>query len=176
LKQIEKDINEEMQKIFAAPPAQDELERVRTQIFAGFVRGAERIGGFGGKSDILARSEVFEGSPDAYKASLDRMAAATTVNLQQAGKRWLSDGVYTLEIVPFRMRRPLNKPSIEARCRNRLKVPNRSFPQFQRAKLSNGLELVVAERHSVPVVDMNLLVDAGYASDQFAQPVRPSFR
>jgi len=170
LKQIEKDINEEMQKIFAAPPAQDELERVRTQIFAGFVRGAERIGGFGGKSDILARSEVFEGSPDAYKASLDRMAAATTVNLQQAGKRWLSDGVYTLEIVPF----PDAKASEQAVDRSQMPKPvegaEPKFPAVQRAKLSNGLELVVAERHSVPVVDMNLLVDAGYASDQFAQP------
>ena len=170
LKQIEKGINEEMQKIFAAPPAQDELERVRTQIFARFVRGAERIGGFGGKSDILARSEVFEGSPDAYKSSLDRMAAATTADVQQAGKRWLSDGVYTLEIIPY----PNYQASETAVDRKQMPKPGEGpepkFPATQRAKLSNGLDIVVAERHSVPVVDMNLLVDAGYASDQFAQP------
>ena len=170
LKQIEKGINEEMQKIFAAPPAQDELERVRTQIFAQFVRGAERIGGFGGKSDILARSEVFGGSPDSYKLSLDRMAAATTADLQQAGKRWLSDGVYTLEIVPY----PNVQASGVAVDRSQMPQPGEGpeprFPAMQRAKLSNGLEIVVAERRSVPVVDMNLLVDAGYASDQFGQP------
>ena len=170
LKQIEKGINEEMQKLFAAPPAQDELERVRTQIFAQFVRGAERIGGFGGKSDILARSEVFEGSPDAYKKSLERMAGATTANLQQAGKRWLSDGVYTLEVLPF----PQAEATQTAVDRSQMPKPGEGaepkFPAMQRAKLSNGLEVVVAERHSVPVVDMNLLVDAGYASDQFAQP------
>ena len=57
---IEKAVNEEMQKLFVVPPAQDELDRVKTQIFAQFIRGAERIGGFGGKSDILARSQVFE--------------------------------------------------------------------------------------------------------------------
>ena len=170
LKQIEKGINEEMQKLFAAPPAQDELERVRTQIFAQFVRGAERIGGFGGKSDILARSEVFGGSPDSYKQSLNRMAAATAADLQQAGKRWLSDGVYTLEIVPY--------PNLEASQSvvDRSKMPTPGigpepkFPVTQRAKLSNGLEVIVAERHAVPVVNLNLLVDAGYASDQFAQP------
>src|SRR5688500_3028583 len=98
---IEKAVNEEMQKLFAAPPAQDELERVRTQIFAQFIRGAERIGGFGGKSDILARSQVFGASPDSYKQSLNRMASATTADLQSAGKRWLSDGVYNLEIHPY---------------------------------------------------------------------------
>ena len=170
LKQIEKGINEEMQKLFSAPPSQDELERVRTQIFARFVRGAERIGGFGGKSDILARSEVFAGTPEAYKTSLERMAAATTADLQQAGKRWLFDGVYTLEILPY----PNFQASEAAVDRSKMPSPGEGpepkFPATQRAKLSNGLEIVVAERHSVPVVDMNLLVDAGYASDQFAQP------
>ena len=34
---------------------------------ARFIRGIERIGGFGGKSDILARSQVFGDSPDAYQ-------------------------------------------------------------------------------------------------------------
>ncbi len=170
LKQIEKGINEEMQKLFASPPSQDELERVRTQIFAQFIRGAERIGGFGGKSDILARSEVFGGSPDFYKASLKRMADATTADLQQAGKRWLSDGVYTLEIHPY----PNYQATETAVDRSQMPKPGEGvepkFPAFQRAKLSNGLEVVVASRHSVPVINMNLLVDAGYASDQFAQP------
>jgi zinc protease len=170
LKQIEKDIDEEMQKLFAAPAAQDELERVRTHIFANFIRGAERIGGFGGKSDILASSEVFGGSPDSYKESLNRMAAATTANLQQAGKRWLSDGVYTLEVLPY----PNFEASETAVDRKEMPKPSEGsepkFPITQRGKLTNGLEVIVAERRAVPVVDMNLLIDAGYASDQFAQP------
>ncbi|MGH9972039.1 MAG: M16 family metallopeptidase [Pyrinomonadaceae bacterium] len=170
LKQIEKGVNEEMQKLFVTPPAQDELERVRTQIFAQFVRGAERIGGFGGKSDILARSEVFGGSPDSYKQSLNRMAAATTADLQAAGKRWLSDGVYTLEILPY----PSYQASQTAVDRSQMPKPGEGpepkFPATQRAKLSNGMEVIVAERHSVPVVNMNLLIDAGFAADQFAQP------
>lgn len=170
LKQVEKGIDEEVQRLFAAPPAQDELERVRTQIFANFVRGAERIGGFGGKSDILASSQVFGGSPDSYKESLNRMAAATTANLQQAGKRWLADGVYTLQVLPY----PNFEASETAVDRNQMPKPGEGsepkFPITQRGKLSNGLEVIVAERRAVPVVDMNLLVDAGYASDQFAQP------
>jgi zinc protease len=98
------------------------------------------------------------------------MAAATTANLQQAGKRWLSDGVYTLEILPFP-----NAEAMETKVdRSQMPKPGEAtepkFPATQRAKLSNGLEVVVAERHAVPVVDMSLLVDAGYASDQFAQP------
>ena len=49
-------------------------------------------------------------------------------------------------------------------------APEGRLPAFQRATLPSGLKLVVAERHEVPVVRMNLLVDAGYASDQTAAP------
>ncbi len=170
LASIEKAVNEEMLKLFATPPAQDELERVRTQIFAQFIRGAERIGGFGGKSDILARSEVFGGSPDNYKQSLNRMAAATTGDLQSAGKRWLAEGVYTLEIVPYPSYQAAQTPVDRSQMPRPGEGPEPKFPAMQRAKLSNGLEVIVAERHSVPVVNMNLLIDAGFAADQFAQP------
>ena len=37
----------------------------------GFIRGVERIGGFGGKSDVLAASMVYGGRPDAYKDELE---------------------------------------------------------------------------------------------------------
>jgi len=53
--------------------------------------------------------------------------------------------------------------------RSALPVPGHQadarFPVFQRATLSNGLRLVVVERHAVPVVTFDLLVDAGFASD-----------
>ena len=49
-------------------------------------------------------------------------------------------------------------------------APEVKFPDLERATLSNGLKVILAERHSIPVVNFNLLVDAGYASDQFAAP------
>ena len=48
---------------------------------AGFVRGLERVGGFGGKSDALAESEVFLGAPDAYRQTLSRIDAASGAQL-----------------------------------------------------------------------------------------------
>ena len=42
--------------------------------------------------------------------------------------------------------------------------------RFQRAQLSNGLKIILAERHSIPLVSFKLQVDAGYAADQFALP------
>ena len=48
--------------------------------------------------------------------------------------------------------------------------PDAKFPAVQRATLSNGLKIVFAERTSIPQVNFTLLLDAGYASDQFAKP------
>jgi len=44
--------------------------------------------------------------------------------------------------------------------------PELSFPKVQRGRLKNGIEVVLAERHAIPVVQMQLLFDAGYAADQ----------
>ena len=50
--------------------------------------------------------------------------------------------------------------------------PDATFPALQRTTLDNGMEVILAERHATPTVDMTLLVDAGYASDQQAIPGR----
>jgi zinc protease len=63
-------INEELKKIFTTGVTAAELERAKTRSFTGFIKGAERIGGFGGKSDILLQNEVYGGSPDYYKTSV----------------------------------------------------------------------------------------------------------
>jgi zinc protease len=44
------------------------------------------------------------------------------------------------------------------------------LPKLQRATLANGLKVILAERHEVPLVNFWLAADAGYAADQFASP------
>jgi zinc protease len=43
--------------------------------------------------------------------------------------------------------------------------PAARFPALERATLSNGLKVVLAERASIPQVEFRLLLDAGYAAD-----------
>ncbi|HNB09361.1 MAG TPA: pitrilysin family protein, partial [bacterium] len=99
--QLEKAIDEELVKLCTEGPSEKELTRVRTQFFAGFVRGIERIGGFGGKSDILARGEIFSSNPQAYKKNMHDVESATTEKLRDTARHWLSDGDYTLTTKPF---------------------------------------------------------------------------
>jgi zinc protease len=167
---LEKAVDEELARLLRDGPTADEMNRVRTQYFARFVRGAERIGGFGGKSDILARSFVYGGSPDSYRKYLEWVEKATAEDLKKVGREWLSDGDYTLTILPF----PRYQPAATGVDRKSVppvsEPPAPQFVKVERATLSNGLNLVVAERHAVPTVNFNLVIDAGYASDQFALP------
>ncbi|HEU5168911.1 MAG TPA: pitrilysin family protein [Gemmatimonadales bacterium] len=170
LAKVEKAIDEELARFLRAGPTPAELERVKTRHRADFIRGIERIGGFGGKSDVLAQGQVFSGRPDAYKQHLGRLAAASPADLLGAAKRWLSDGDYTLEVVPF----PEYQTAATGADRTRLPAtgtpPDTRFPALQRATLSNGLKVVLAERPSIPQVRFDLVLDAGYAADQFAAP------
>ena len=52
-----------------APSDPGLVERARTAIRAAFVRGIERVGGFGGKSDVLAECQVFHGDPGCFRRS-----------------------------------------------------------------------------------------------------------
>ena len=67
LKAVEQALNEEIARLLKDGITDDELERVKVQYRSGFVRGLESIGGFGGKSDILAQNAVYEGDPGAFK-------------------------------------------------------------------------------------------------------------
>ena len=170
LAQVEKAIDEELAKFLAEGPTAAELERVKTQYAARFVKGAERIGGFGGKSDLLASSMVYGGSPDAYKATLRHVEEATPATLKESANRWLSDGVYVLEVTPY----PAYAAAKEGADRKTMPAagapPLVQFPAVQRATLPNGLKILLAERHTVPVVNFGLIVDAGYSSDKPAAP------
>jgi len=170
LSQVEEAIDEELAKFLAKGPTRSELERVKTQARASFIRGIERIGGFGGKSDILATNEVYGGSPDYYKKTQAWIMNATTRDLRDAARKWFSDGVYVLEVHPF----PEYATSETTVDRSKLPgtgdMPELKLPEIRKATLSNGLKVLLAERHEIPVVDFELILDAGYAADQHHAP------
>jgi len=166
LAKIEQILDEEFAKLLNDGPTQSELELVKTNFISGFVRGIERIGGFGGKSDILAQSFIFSGSPDFYKTRLQWLDEMKAADIKKAMNDWLSDGVSILEIHPY------ENLVTETSAADRSKLPETSeppvakFPKIERSTLSNGLKIVLATRTAVPVVNFLLSVDAGFAADQ----------
>ncbi len=167
---VDKAIDEELARLLKSGPTAEEVERAKTDRLSGFVRGVERIGGFGGKSDVLAQSQVWGGSPDFYRVRLERVKAASAADVWEAAKRWLADGVYALEVHPFPQLAAARAGADRKTRPTPGTAPAGRLPAFQRATLANGLKLIVAERHEIPVVRFQLLLDAGYASDSLGAP------
>ncbi len=165
---IDDAIDEEMRAFMKQGPSKQELARVRTGAKAGFVRSLERISG---KADTLAENQVFGGSPDAYKESVERFQTASAKSVAEATKKWLSDGEYSLRVLPFAEHS--STPSTVDRSTGIPTIgtaPEVSFDKLQKATLKNGLNVILANRSAVPVVRMQLLVNAGYAADQNFKP------
>jgi zinc protease len=161
---IEKAIDEEVEKLLRDGPRTDEVDATRTSIYAGFVRGVDKVGGFSGKAGVLAANQVFHGDPAEYKQEIAWQREATPADLTASARRWLNTGRLTLEVLPL----PELKAAQDA---DRSVLPvlasphTLKLPPLQRATLSNGLKLIVAERHDVPVVEFQMLFDAGRAAD-----------
>lgn len=167
---VEKAIDEELRRFLRDGPTPEELARVKTSVFASAIRGLERIDGFGGKSAQLAQYQVYCGTPDRYTEELREVRRATPQQLRAVAQRWLADGVLKVDVEPF----PDYQTATAGADRSKLPAlgapPALKLPPLQRATLSNGLRLVLAERHEAPVVQLSLLADAGYAADAGIKP------
>jgi len=152
----------ELDRFMKSGPTLAELQRVKIGYEVHWIRSLESIYK---KSDVLATYETYLGDAGAYQATLDHYAKATPVQLQTIAKEWLSAGSYTLEVQPF------PEYSVAAEGADRSKIPDTTtmptltFPELQRATLSNGLPVILAQRNSIPTIGMSMQFDAGNAAD-----------
>ena len=167
---VERAQDEELRTFIASGPTLDELSRIKTRLRASFIRGMERIGGFGGKSDILAHGMVYRDDPQAYKTIQNRIASATVEDLRAAMKRWLLDGVYVLEVRPFPEFQAIASDVDRKKLPEVAAPPAAPLPAAERATLSNGMKVVLSRRNAVPVVRLSMNIDGGYSADDPKKP------
>lgn len=165
---VEKSADQIIQEFIKNGPNEEELTLAKSNIFADFIKGAERIGGFGGKSDILAESEVYGNDPDFYKIYLEQIAEASVRDIHEAIKFWLGSGRHTIVCKPFPEYFVTGEDVDRSKLPAFTEQPVSSFPNLETATLNNGLKIVLARRENTPTVSADLLFDAGYASDQFS--------
>jgi predicted Zn-dependent peptidase len=185
---VEAIIDEELKKLVAQGPTEAELAQAKTVFRAGFIRGIERIGGFGGKADALASCTIYEDDPGCFREELANIQSTSVADIKAVGAKWLGKGSHTLVVEPGARtplaEEPTVKPApmtlppvdpkytVEASTVDRSKgvpeptdFPDLKFPKLQRAKLKNGTEVILAERHDIPVVQMSYEFAGGSATD-----------
>jgi zinc protease len=187
-KKVEAIIDEELDKLIAEGPTAAELAQAKTVFRAGFIRGIERIGGFGGKADALASCTIYEDDPGCFRKSLATIDQTDAAQLKAIGGKWLGVGSHTLVVEPGERTALAEEPTVkpapmtlppadpkyrtEASAVDRGKgvpvpssFPDLKFPPLQRATLKNGTRVILAERHDIPVVQMSYEFKGGSATD-----------
>ncbi|TNJ35704.1 M16 family metallopeptidase [Arenimonas terrae] len=164
----------------AKGPTADEVARATTSWLASFIRAIEPTGGFGGKSVILAEGALYAGDPGYYPRTVTAdYAAATPASVRKTLQAWLSRPVLAITVAPGEREayeeavaeRPAPAPVAPLAITPREKMPGvgtmkpLDFPDVERARLGNGLEVVYARSTAVPMTQVAVEFDAGVAAD-----------
>ena len=166
VEKVEELLDKELREFARSGVSVDELRRIKQSEFASLVKGLEKIGGFGGKTDILARSEFYYGDPAALIKGIEDYAKVSASDVQDVAQEWLKPEHFTLIISPK------DKYAVSGEDVDRSKLPavdktvELELPEQQTFTLDNGLKVVLAERHDTPVVFMNLQYRSGASADK----------
>jgi len=191
---VEAVIAEEVKKFLADGPTADELERAKIGNRAGFVRGLEKDGGKavilaegqvyrgdpGAYKKDLDRADA--ATPASVKAAADKWLSkgdyVLTVLPAGADFNPDSEDAKVVALGPQEGRPAAKLPAKHDYTVAKSTVdrssgvpqvtqfPDLKFPELERGKLKNGIEVILAQRHTIPVTHVQLMFDAGYAADQ----------
>ena len=162
---VEKAVREELERIQRDGPTAAELDRIKTGTYAAMVHGLDKVGGSGGKAGLLAANQTFHDDPAHFRIELDYQRNATPADVRAAAQRWLTQGSFTLEVHPQEDLQAAASGADRSKLPALTQPPALKLPPLQHDRLSNGLKLVLAERHGLPAVSFSLIFNAGRAAD-----------
>ncbi len=136
------------------------------------------IGGLETSSSIgrlLVEGELYNDDPLFINTELEWLNAATPEELRAVGNRWLTRGYYELTVLPF----PEYAEAADAVDRSSIPAVTASsdinFPDIRETTLDNGAKLVVANRGSIPIVDVSISFGTGSMAAPLDSPGMPTF-
>ena len=163
---VELAVHEELERFVAYGPTEEELARVVLRMQVERIRGLKSMNAV---ADLLAGNEVYHGDPDFHHKELHEIARLTTEQVREAAAKWLVDGAYVLHVVPFGQLHA----AVEGADRKNPPVlgepPEINLPPLTEGILSNGIRVVLAERHELPLVECKLLIPGGTVMEPRAQ-------
>ena len=177
LEEVEEAAEEVLASIATAPPTDEEFERAINRIEMQHYRTLSRVGGFGGRADALNYFNTFTGDPDRLNTVMDDYRKVSREDVLRAHQQIFSGGQVRMRVYP---ERPLSTASVTVdRTVQPAGRPTPAFvpPSPQRGRLSNGMEVIVANKSAVggPLVSFALLARAGATGDPDGLPGLSSF-
>jgi zinc protease len=192
---VEAAVADEWTKFLKNGPTADELSRVKVGTRAAFIRGLEKVNGKASilaegqvyrgdpgaykidlalidaatPASVLAAAKKWIARGD-YTLTVTPAAKGADVaaddEMEKSGRPALAGRPDP--VLPPKQDTRVSESSIDRKKGVPVvaSFPDLTFPALQHGKLKNGIPVVLAERHAIPVVQMQLIADAGYAADQ----------
>ena len=176
LDEIEAATDAEIARVWQDPPTEEELQRARNRFESSHYRQLARIGGFGGRADVLNYYNVFYGDPNMINTGLDKYLAVQSDDILRVGRQVLDRRQVRLRVLP---ENPLQAAATNGL--DRTVMPDAAAePEFLppapvHRKLDNGLRVTVVEKKGVPIVSFALMVQAGAITDPADSPGLAAF-
>ena len=175
LQDVETALLAELDRIALAPPTDEEVERAVNALESHFIRQLESVGGFGGRADLLNFYNTFAGDPGIVNKDFDRYAAVTPADVQRVAKRYLTPGRVRLVVNPREQVAPADV-EVDRFVQPGPGTPRRFEPPTpRRITLSGGIDLLVVEKHEVPLIAAGVYVPGGAVLDPQNRPGLSSF-
>jgi zinc protease len=182
LDDIEKDINAHIERLKAEPPTAEEMTRALNVREAGAIFGLQTVFG---KGAAIAGYTGYLNKPDYFQADIDRYRKVTPADVQRVAKQYLTANRLVMSYVPAKAQptgnpnAAVNRPTSTAPKKKDDALiakqeailppigpdPKLEIPTIEKTKLSNGMNLWVVKHNELPVVSMNLVMNAGGVLD-----------
>jgi zinc protease len=179
LEDVEKEINTQIETIKRDGPTQEEINRAITARETQAIFGLQTDLGVGGR---LADYAGYLNKPNNFQQDLDRYTKITAADVKRVANQYLIANHYVLTLVPSKTPPPpaaADKPaSTESKKKDTALIakqdamlpkgqpdPKFSLPPVEKTKLSNGLNVWVVQKHNLPIVAMDLDINAGGTLD-----------
>ncbi|WP_311239894.1 MULTISPECIES: pitrilysin family protein [unclassified Xanthomonas] len=161
-------------------PSVDALQRYVTMDLTSAISGLDSVSSRG---YALADGSLLDQGPGYLKERADALAAQTPAQVRAAAAQWLARPVYALTLAPGprvgyeesqaseRVPAPKKTADAAAVVGTRGPLPaigtftDLAFPKVEHARLSNGIEVIYAQRSSSPMSYASIELDAGIAAD-----------
>ena len=157
----------EISRLASEGPSGREIADARAAIKARTLQRMQSLGGFGGVADTLNRYQTMLGAPGYLKDDMARYERLTVEDIREAASRLGAANCLSLTVVPDRgepakaARSALPGPSKEGRF---------AFPEIQKTRLENGVEVWSVPRRRLPLVAVVAVLKSGASADPAGLP------
>ena len=163
-------VDEELARFLASGPTAAELERVKTDYRAASSPAWNGSAALAARPTFCPRRRPFSATPPPIALISSASSTPPSLDLRNAAPKWLSDGDYVLDVVPlpglYRQRgrrRSQGHAGDRHAARRTASLP----PSTHAAERAQGRAVAP---HAIPMVQLSMLLDAGFATDKPAAP------